>query len=74
MITTLEVQQVLEEGEIIEYYSKDVRGPCCLILGFRKNKQTVHVVCSPKNDYLTKITAYIPDKQLWANNFKERKQ
>jgi hypothetical protein len=32
-----------------------------LLLGFGDNNRAVHVVCSPKDEYLAIITAYLPD-------------
>jgi hypothetical protein len=34
----------------------------------------LHVVCSPKKEYLAIITAYVPDVQEWENNYKKRKK
>lgn len=73
MITTPDIQQVIMEGEIIEDYPEDKRGHSCLILGYREGGQPVHIVCSPKEDYLAIITAYVPDNELWTSDFKERK-
>ena len=36
--------------------------------------QPVHVVCSPKEDYLAVITAYLPDEAQWLAGFRERKR
>ena len=73
MITAAEVQQVIEAGEIIEDYPDDIRGHSCLMLGSRKENQPIHLVCSPQEDFLSVITAYLPDKELWTDDFKERK-
>ena len=73
MITTLEVQQVVERGEIIEHYPEDIRGHSCLVLGFGEDHRPIHVICSPKDEYLAVITAYIPDEKLWRNDFRERR-
>ena len=73
MITPTEVQHVIEKGEMIEDYPEDVRGPSCLMLGFRVGRQPIHVVCSPQEDYLAIITAYVPDNKLWTENFRERR-
>jgi hypothetical protein len=72
MITTEEVKEVIEFGEIIEEYPHDERGKSCLMAYI--NERPVHVVCAPKDEYLAIITAYIPDPQLWSNDFRERKQ
>ena len=74
MISTSEVRTIVEKGEIIEDYPEDTRGHSCLILGFGDNGRPVHVVCSPREDYLAIITAYLPDPKQWEDNFKKRKK
>ncbi len=59
MITTVEVEKVIEYGEIIEDYPEDARGKSCLMAYI--DHRPVHVVCTPKDEYLAIITAYIPD-------------
>ncbi len=71
MISVEDVQEVIELGEIIEDYPHDERGESCLIAYV--NERPIHIVCSPKDDYLAIITAYLPDPKLWSNNFKERR-
>ena len=73
MITTSEVKKVIKTGDIIEDYPEDSRGHSCLMLGFGDNKRPIHVVCSPKDEYLAIITCYIPSKKEWKNNYKTRK-
>lgn len=73
MISTEEVRQVIENGEIIENYPNDPRGHSCLMLGFGIDKRPIHIVCAPKKEYLAIITAYIPNEEEWENNFKKRK-
>ncbi len=74
MITTKEVKEVVMNGELIEYYPEDARGHSCLIFGHGKNNRPIHVVCSPKEDYLSIITAYLPDSKQWEDGFKMRKE
>jgi len=72
MISTKDVRYVIENGEVIEDYPEDARGHSCLMLG--TTDRPIHVVCSPKRDYLAVITAYLPGKQDWENDFKTRKK
>ncbi|QTA83017.1 DUF4258 [Desulfonema limicola] len=65
MIKTSEIRDVIKYGEIIENYPEDARGHSCLVFGFGENTRFIHVVCSPKKDYLAIITAYIPDSNQW---------
>jgi hypothetical protein len=74
MISTDEIRSVIEKGEIIEDYPEDPRGHSCLLLGFGVEGRPIHVVCSPRSDYLAIITAYLPSSEEWKNNFGERKK
>jgi Domain of unknown function (DUF4258) len=74
MISTIEVKSAINEGELVEDYPEDVRGHSCLVLGQGKNSRPIHVVCSPKEEYLAVITAYIPSPRQWEeeDNFSKR--
>ena len=73
MISASEVRKVIFEGEIIEDYPEDARGHSCLILGRGASDRPLHVVCSPKDEYLAVITAYVPRKDRWEDDVKSRK-
>ncbi len=72
LITTKDIRHVVENGEIIEHYTEDARGHSCLV--FATTDRPIHVVCSPKQDYLAIITAYLPRRQDWENDYKTRKK
>jgi len=72
MISPLEVEAVVVNGEPIEDYPHDPRGHSCLTLGLGDAGRAVHVVCSPKDDYLAIITAYLPDPAQWSEDFRRR--
>ena len=73
MISTAEVRSVIEQGEVIEDYSEDPRGHSCLMFGKGGiGGRAIHVVCSPKDDYLAIITAYLPDRKEWSPDFRVR--
>ena len=72
MITTIEVRNVLATGVVIEDYPADPRGPSCLILGRGIEDRPIHVVCSPKPDFLAIITAYLPNQDEWSDDFRVR--
>jgi hypothetical protein len=72
MISTADVRRVLDEGEIIEDYPEDMRGHSCLILGRGGDGRPIHIVCTPKDEYLAVITAYIPDEAQWLEDFRTR--
>jgi hypothetical protein len=72
MITPDEVERVVLGGEVIEDYPTDPRGHSCLLLGFGDHALPIHVVCSPKDEYLAIITAYRPAADQWSRDFKRR--
>ncbi|MFQ5739491.1 MAG: DUF4258 domain-containing protein [Acidobacteriota bacterium] len=73
LITPAEVRDVTEIGEIIEDYPEDPRGHSCLMLGGGEGGRPIHVVCSPKEEYLAIITAYVPSEEDWELDFRLRK-
>lgn len=73
MIAPSEVDAIVRTGELIEDYPSDPRGHSCLLLGWGEEGRPIHVVCSPKGDYLAIITAYVPDPGQWADDFKRRR-
>ena len=72
MISRREIRLVVESGEVIEDYQEDVRGHSCLLLGHGDGNRPIHVVCSPKEEHLAIITAYLPDPSLREDNFRKR--
>jgi len=73
MITPQEVERVVMTGELVEDYPHDSRGHSCLLLGFGDIGRAIHVVCSPKTDYLAVITAYLPDTDQWLPDYRRRR-
>ena len=73
MISPHEVESVVTQGELIEDYPNDPRGHSCLMLGFGDARRAVHVVCSPKDEYLAIITAYLPDPGQWSEDYRRRR-
>ncbi|HEY84269.1 MAG TPA: DUF4258 domain-containing protein [Chloroflexi bacterium] len=74
MISTAEVRTVIFSGEVVEDYPEDLRGHSCLLLGFGEKGRPVHIVCSPKTDYLAVITAYLPDLEKWMTDWRTRRE
>lgn len=74
MISAAEVRNVTKRGELVEDYPEDARGHSCLILGYGTGETPIHVVCSPKGDYLAIITTYIPNLEEWEHGYKKRKK
>jgi hypothetical protein len=74
MITGPDVRRVVVRGEIIEDYPDDARGHSCLLHGIDLEGRPIHVVCSPKPEFLAIITAYTPEPNEWDSSFKVRKK
>ena len=74
MISVDEVRYVFETGEIIEDYPEDERGHSCLLLGKGEDGRPIHVVCTPKEDYLAIITTYLPSPEQWTDDFRKRRK
>jgi hypothetical protein len=74
IISTKEVSQVIFQGEVIEDYPEDKKGHSCLIFAMTDKGRPVHVICSPKEEYLGIIPAYVPTEDKWEKTFKTRKR
>ena len=74
MIRTSEVRNVIFRGDVIEDYPEDARGHSCLILGSGHGDRPIHVVCSPKDEYLAIITTYLPEVDRWSADLRERRE
>ena len=74
MIAAADVRRVAEIGELVEDYPEDARGHSCLLLGRDADNRPIHVVCSPKDEYLAVITAYLPSPGEWQTDLKTRRQ
>jgi hypothetical protein len=74
MITATEVRAVVRQEEVIEDYPEDPRGHSCLLRGEPTPDRIIHVVCSPKDEYLAIITACIPDATEWDETKRQRRK
>jgi Domain of unknown function (DUF4258) len=73
-ISETEVTTAITQGTIIESYPHDNPFPSYLTLDFIRDRP-IHVVYSideSTNTYYI-ITTYIPDPEIWQNNFSRRK-
>lgn len=58
----------LANGEIIEYYPEDQRGPSCLVLGYTKDDKPIHSVCAfDPSGTLVIVTVYFPEPPRWKD-------
>jgi hypothetical protein len=74
MIGAGDVKRIIAEGEVVEDYADDPRGPSCLMMGFDKEGGAIHILCAPTDEYLAIITAYRPSRLEWEKDFKSRKR
>ncbi len=62
-----------QNGEILEDYPDDARGPSCLILAWMADERPLHVVVSHPPEVAV-ITAYVPDRDRWVDFRKRRRR
>lgn len=71
-ITSTEMIEAIQNGEIIEDYPDDKYGPSCLILGKTQTGRALHIQVSyPPLGKV--ITVYDPDPDKWEADLKTRK-
>jgi hypothetical protein len=69
------IEAAIRDGEIIEDYPNDPRGPSCLIYGITREERPIHVVCGTiQPDYIVIITAYEPNTVEWERDWRTRKK
>ena len=71
LITTLDIEKAIKNGEIIEEYPDDKPCPSVLLLG-KVKKKPIHIVIGICEDHIRIITEYIPSKEKWINYKKRR--
>ena len=69
------VKQVLNQGEVIANYPDDTPFPSQLILGYR-NGRPIHLVAAKdgRAEICYIITVYEPQAELWADDYRKRKE
>lgn len=72
-IRTHEVEDVVNSGEIIKFYTTDKPYPSNLLLKFVNNRP-LHVVVAqnPETKECIIVTCYEPDAKMWAPDYKEK--
>jgi hypothetical protein len=63
---------VILDYSSIEDYPNDPMGHSCLMLGYGEGSRALHICCAPKEDYLAVITAYVPERNEWSEDFRVR--
>jgi hypothetical protein len=75
-ITIEDIKQALLNGEIIEKNPKSKPYPSCLVLGWLRSGDPLHVKCSigTKEPKLRIVTVYEPSNEEWESDYKTRKR
>lgn len=75
-ITVEEIKRALLNGEIIEKNPKSKPYPSCLLLGWLRSGDPLHIKCSigTKEPKLRIVTVYEPSKEEWESDYKTRKK
>ncbi len=71
-IRSLEIEQAIASGEVIEDYPSDKYGPSCLIFGHAQNGRPLHIQVSYAA-HVKVITVYEPSPDDWNDDFRTRK-
>jgi len=73
-ISEIEVEKVVNDGEVIETYPDDKPYPSFLSFGYI-DKRAVHVVfAKEENGNIIIITVYEPTLEKWQADFKTRRK
>lgn len=67
-----EIEELVENGKIIEDYPKHHYGPACLILGRTGEGKALHILCSLQ-EVVDIITVYEPDLIEWKEDLRTRR-
>lgn len=73
-ISIPDIKQAIFNGEIIEDYPNDYPYPSCLVLGYTRQREPLHLVCGVGEGTLFIITAYRPSPEKWKDDWKTRKE
>ncbi len=66
-ITISDFETAIYNGEILEDYRDDPRGPSCLVLGFSQNRP-IHIVCGyTPTKWIRIVTVYEPKPPKWLD-------
>ncbi len=75
-ISIEDIKRVLLNGKIIENVPKSKPYPSCLVLGWLRTGDPLHVKCSmgTKEPRLRIVTVYEPSDEEWKPDYKTRKK
>jgi hypothetical protein len=68
------VLSIISKGEVIASYPDDVPFPSALLLGF-DGQRPLHLVVArdPKSGLCLVVTVYLPDPDVWSEDFRTRR-
>lgn len=71
-----DIEAATLDGECMEEYPDDPRGPSCLVLGTTGGLTPVHALWGfdAQRDRAILITVYHPDPQRWSADFRTRRR
>ncbi len=73
-LTIADVMSCIASGEIIHQYEDDKPFPSCLLLGPGADGQPIHSVLSHDEAFIYLITAYSPDRDIWAADLRTKRR
>lgn len=73
-ISTGQVEQALDSGQVLENYPEAERGPCCLVGEHTSENRPVHVVCTTTLATMVIITVYEPKQPWWETPTRRRRR
>ena len=70
-----DIIEVLKAGECVAEYPEDQPYPSYLILGFAGSRP-VHIIVARDvaDETCYVVTAYVPDRSLWSDDFRTRRK
>src|SRR5690349_6838344 len=71
-LSSEDIEDAIQSGEIIEDYPDHHYGPCCLVLGYTSSGRALHLVCSCRS-VVDIITVYQPDSSEWEPDLRTRR-
>ncbi len=71
-----ELDEVFLDMELVETYPEDTPFPSCLVLGYTKQREPLHLVYAVDEieEKVYIITIYKPDQRKWQKDYKRRKK
>jgi len=75
-ILARDVVESVSEGQVVEDYPTDPKGPCVLVLQHDSRHEPIHAVWGiprGQSSPAVLVTAYRPDPERWSSDFRRRR-